>query len=444
MSPASILVRSVIWGVVVASAAACGTAVLDSPQRPNVVIIVGDDLGYSQLGYNGYEKVATPHLDSICREGVYFTQAYVSAPTCAPSRAGLMTGRYQARFGYESLTGPISRQISEDVGVDTREIFLPRLLQQAGYTTAVIGKWHLGYDDKYHPNNRGVDYFFGFLAKGRYFWEDDSPGRGPILRNKEELEGKGYLTEVFAAEAAEFIRRSKDEPFFLYYAPWNVHTPLTVPEHYIPAGGTTIDGMIKALDDSVGVILDALRDEALEQNTLVVFVNDNGGVRSAANRPLRGRKGGLREGGIRVPLAIRWPARLPSGRTYDHPVIQLDILPTVVARAGSELPRDREYDGVDLWAYLTGQKHERPHEALYWRHTDIDGQVLAYAVRSDDLKLTVQPAGDGGPERTELYDLAQDPGETTDLAARRPADARRLRRLIETWERRVKDPRQYD
>jgi arylsulfatase A-like enzyme len=202
--------------------------------------------------------------------------------------------------------------------------------------------------------------------------------------------------------------------------------------------------MIKALDDSVGVILDALRDEALEQNTLVVFVNDNGGVRSAANRPLRGRKGGLREGGIRVPLAIRWPARLPSGRTYDHPVIQLDILPTVVARAGSELPRDREYDGVDLWAYLTGQKHERPHEALYWRHTDIDGQVLAYAVRSDDLKLTVQPAGDGGPERTELYDLAQDPGETTDLAARRPADARRLRRLIETWERRVKDPRQYD
>jgi arylsulfatase A-like enzyme len=443
MSRGSTLGCLVACGVLLGSGAACN-GVDEPPQQPNIVVIVSDDLGYAQLGYNGSARIATPHLDSICREGVYFTQGYASAPTCAPSRAGLMTGRYQSRFRYESLTGPISRQAEEDIGVDTREVFLPRLLQQAGYSTAVIGKWHLGYNDKYHPNNRGVDYFFGFLTKGKYFWEDETEGRGAILRNREKVEGRGYLTEVYASEAAEFIRRNKTEPFFLYYSPWNVHAPLEVPEEYVPPGGSTMDGMVKALDDSVGVLLDTLREEGLEKNTLVVFVNDNGGQRPMTNRPLRGGKRGVYEGGIRVPFAMRWPAHLRAGRTFDHPVTQLDILPTVVAQAGGELPRDREYDGVNLWPYLTGERSGPPHASLYWRHTDMEGRVLGYAVREGDLKLTVLPAEGEEPERIELYDLVRDVAEMHDLASRRPEDVRRLKESLESWEQRVGNPDQYD
>jgi arylsulfatase A-like enzyme len=399
------------------------------PLRPNIVIIISDDLDYGKLGYTGYDAVDTPQMDSIIRGGTYFTDGYVSGPVCAPTRAGLMTGRYQARYGYETLTGPITRQIEDDYGVDTREILLPELLRRAGYATGVVGKWHLGYNDKYHPNNRGVDYFFGFLAGGHDYFVWDTPPKsttgGPILRNKEKADGQGYLTEAFATEAADFISRHKDGPLFLYYAPFNVHGPHVVPDKYLPKSGDVMAGMVKALDDSVGVILGALKDAKLEHDTLIVYVNDNGGT--GTNVPFRGRKGQLYEGGIRVPFAVRWPGRVPAGRRCEQPVIQLDILPTVLAAAGVKLSSDRQYDGVDLLPYLTGEKSDLPHRELFWRYPR-----FGRAVRSGDLKLILH-----AKRAAELFDLSSDPGETTNVADRMPEAVKRLTAAIHTWERRM-------
>lgn len=400
--------------------------------RPNVVILVSDDLDYGKLGYTGYTAVATPHIDSVIRGGTFFPNGYVSGPVCAPTRAGLMTGRYQARIGYETLTGPIERQIADDYGVDTREVLLPQLLQRAGYATAVIGKWHLGYNDRYHPNQRGVDHFFGFLAGGHDYFVWDTPAvttqGGPILRNRQKAAGEGYLTEALADEAARFIRDHQNEPFLLYYAPFNVHSPHVVPDRYLPADGDVMAGMIRALDESVGVLLAALDACQLTDNTLVVYLNDNGGTRD--NSPFRGKKGQLYEGGIRVPFAIRWPGRIPAGAAFNHPVMQLDILPTVVAAAGAMLPRDREYDGVNLLPFLTGENADRPHAELYWRYP-----AYGRAVRRGDLKLLLPRQG-----QSELYDLAVDPGEQRDLAPERPQDVARLKAAIEDWEARVAAP----
>jgi arylsulfatase A-like enzyme len=423
------------WTVSCVISAACSigpwSVVAGPERRPNIVVIVSDDLGYSQLGFNGYDKAATPHLDSICRRGVYFTQGYATSPLCAPSRAGLMTGRHQARYGYESQVGSVRRMTEKDTGVDTREILLPQLLKGAGYATAVVGKWHLGYNERYRPNQRGVDHFFGFLTKGRYFLDKDV--RSPILRNGQEVQGQGYLTEAFAAEAVEFIRRNKERPFFLYYAPFNVHEPHVVPAEYIPPGGQTLDGMIQALDRSVGTILEALSREGLERDTLVVFVNDNGGY-AESNKPFRSGKETLYEGGIRVPFAMRWPGHLPEGLRYDPPVSQLDVFPTVAAAAGARLPDDREYDGVDLLPYLGGKRSGRPHDELRWRLTDMAGRIRGYALRAGNLKIVVDAQGNAGKERAELYDLAEDVGESRDLASARPEDLRKLMQALKAWE----------
>ena len=426
----SCLLAVLSWDLAIAQVRLAG-------KLPNIVIIVSDDLDYGKLGYTGYDKVSTPNLDSLIRGCTYFTNGYVSGPVCAPTRAGLMTGRYQARYRYETLTGPISRQIKDDYGVDTRETLLPQLLKGAGYATGLIGKWHLGYNDKYHPNNRGVDYFFGFLPGGHdyFLWDTPETGTagGSILRNKEKAEGTGYVTEALAQEAANFVRRHKDRPFLLYYSPYNVHGPHVVPKRYIPDGGDiyipndgdVMAGMVKALDDSVGLILKALQVAKLEDNTLIVYVNDNGGI--GTNVPFRGRKGQLYEGGIRVPFAIKWPGRIPGGVRYDYPVIQLDILPTLLAAAGLQPPSDREYDGVNLLPYLTGQKSNRPHEKLFWRYPNF-GRV----VRSGDLKLILH-----AKKAPELFDLSGDPGETTNIADRMPERVKRLAAEIDGWEQRM-------
>ncbi|MGD9855987.1 MAG: sulfatase-like hydrolase/transferase [Planctomycetaceae bacterium] len=403
--------------------------------RPNIVILVSDDLDYGKLGYNGYSAVATPHLDSVIRGGTFFSNGYVSGPVCAPTRAGLMTGRYQARIGYQTLTGPIERQIADDYGVDTREILLPQLLKDAGYATAVIGKWHLGYNDKYHPNERGVDHFFGFLAGGHdyFLWDtpEVSPQGGAILRNKQKAAGEGYVTEALAREAAEFVRNHRDGPFFLYYSPYNVHAPHVVPDRYLPEDGDVMAGMVRALDDSVGVILAALDACGLTDDTLIVYVNDNGGTRD--NSPYRGKKGQLYEGGIRVPFAMRWPGRIPAGATFDPPVIQLDILPTVVTAAGGTLPGDREFDGVNLLPFLTSDDLRAPHEELFWRYPG-----HGRAVRAGNLKLLL-PEQDG----PQLYDLNTDPGEQDDITLQFPMKVARLRKAVQIWEARVADPQQY-
>lgn len=427
--------RVFIHSCMILAACAAVAAEAADADRPNIVVLVSDDLDYRQLGYTGYQAVETPHIDSVIRGGTFFTNGYVSGPVCAPTRAGLMTGRYQSRFRYETLTGPITRQIADDYGVDMRELLLPQLLKDAGYATAVIGKWHLGYNEKYHPNHRGVDHFFGFLAGGHDYFVWDTPAigleGGPILRNKQKAEGAGYVTEALAREAAEFVREHRDRPFFLYYSPYNVHPPYVVPKKYVPEDGDVMAGMVKALDDSVGVILDALRACSLIENTFVVYVNDNGGARD--NAPFRGKKGQLHEGGIRIPFAMRWPGRIPVGWVYDQPVIQLDILPTVVSAAGGTLPEDREYDGVNLLPYLTSQKTTAPHETLFWRFPP-----HGRAARAGDLKLLLPNRGE-----PELYDLVSDPGEKNNIASEHPEIVARLKKAVRDWEAIVANPDQY-
>ena len=422
-----------IFSAIFLGCAAATTAA--DPERPNIVVLVSDDLDYGKLGFTGYEVVDTPNLDSVIRGGTFFSNGYVSGAVCAPTRAGLMTGRYQSRIRYETLTGPITRQIADDYGVDTREILLPQLLKNCGYTTALIGKWHLGYNDKYHPNNRGVDYFFGFLAGGHdyFIWDTPAiaPAGGPILRNKQKAEGEGYITEALAREAAQFVHQHSDKPFFLYYSPYNVHAPRVVPKKYLPANGDVMGGMVKALDESVGVILDALRSCNLLDNTMIIYVNDNGGTRD--NAPFRGRKGQILEGGIRVPFAMRWPGRIPSGNVYDQPVIQLDILPTVMAAVGGSLPKDREYDGVNLLPYLAGTETTAPHKQLFWRTPR-----RVRAARIGDFKLLLPAQGE-----PQLYNLKNDPGEKDNIAGKHPDIVARSKKAIQNWEATVSSPRQY-
>ena len=414
--------------------AAQGTEGPAEPARPNVVLIVADDLGYGELGCYGGSQAKTPRIDSLARDGVLFTSAYVSGPVCAPSRAGLMTGRYPSRFGYDGYSGPVSEQIEEDRGVPTDEVLLPARMKELGYRTAVIGKWHLGINEKYRPERRGADRFFGVLAGGHdYFrWEEpaDGPHGGPVWRDGEQVRGDGYLTEAFTAEAIRFLEEAGDEPFFLYLAHFNVHTPVQVPDRYLPEdrsgplGRGMVVGMVQALDDAVGALLDALDRLEVADRTLVVFLNDNGSPRQAENLPLTGTKGTLQEGGVRVPMLLRWPGRIRPGTTYDEPVLQLDLLPTLVAAAGGAPPPDRELDGTDLFPFLAGTAEGAPHEALYWRFTS------RRAIRRGDLKLHLDADG-----QTRLFDLRTDPGEQRDLAGERPGAVEELRAELIAWEK---------
>ena len=401
---------------------------LIAEQKPNIIIIYSDDMGYNQLGVTGCSKYKKDAIDSIAKDGVLFTNGYVSGPVCAPSRAGLMTGRYQIRYGYESFTGPISTQIKNNVGVPTNEILLPKLLKKANYRTAHIGKWHLGHNSHFHPNKRGVDYFYGFLSGGHdyYEWDKDKQQKVPIggghfLENEKVISGKGYKTEGLTAKACEYIKENKDSPFYLMYAPFNVHSPFEVPEKYIPEGGTVIDGMVVALDVAVKDILATIDECGIRENTIVFFINDNGGTKKHKNGNLKGYKGSVYEGGVRVPFMVRWPARFSAGKIYNKPVIQLDVLPTAIAAAGVSLPSDREMDGVDLIPYLSGEKNTAPHKSLFWRHKK------QTAIREGDWKLVVEN------KKKFLFNLKDDIGEKKNLSQAHPEMTTALSKKLTAW-----------
>jgi len=409
---------------------------------PNIVIILSDDLGYEELSCQGAEDLKTPHIDSIARDGIRCTNAYSSGPVCAPTRAGLLTGRYQNRFGYETFTGSVQRQIEHDIGVPLDEIFFSQILQKAGYKTAIIGKWHLGHNEKYRPNRRGFDEFFGFLPGGHdYFkWNSDyhSTATGPIYRNaepqKQPPKGKEYLTDVFSDEAVSFIERNRQRPFLLYIAYNAVHVPLQVPEKYtrdlpddLCEDRRKVIGMTQAMDSGIGRVLDALRRNSIEKNTLVIFFNDNGGARNA---PLSGSKGELKEGGIRVPFMVRWTGKMKPGQIYDKPIISLDIFPTIVAAAEQKLPEDRKIDGVNLLPYFIDGKKASPHEYLFFRH------LRDYAVRRGRFKLSI--SGETGELR--LYDLEKDIAEENDLSGDMPKVVKELQRALRKWESEMTPP----
>ena len=407
-------------------------------RKPNIIVIISDDMGYADIGCQGCKDIPTPNIDSIAQKGVRFTNGYVSCPVCSPTRAGLATGRYQQRFGHEYNTGPPPGGLRKQVGLPLKEVTIADVLKSAGYVTGAVGKWHLGMAPHFHPLKRGYDEFFGFLHGGHSYID---PGLGtfnPVLRGTKPVNEKEYLTDAFSREAAAFVERHRKETFFLYLAYNAVHTPMQAPQRYKDSFKRIKNkkrriyaGMLTAMDEGIGRLLAKLRELDLEKDTLLFFINDNGGptpANGSRNTPLRATKGTMYEGGIRVPFMIQWPGRLKAGSTYNKPVISLDILPTAAAAGGAELPSGRKLDGVNLLPYLTGEKKQLPHEVLFWR------SGKNHAARKGDFKLVKM--GD----ETGLYNLASDIGESKDLKAEKPDVLKEMQDEYERWNSQMIEP----
>lgn len=420
---------------------------------PNLIVIMTDDQGYADVGFNGCKDIPTPHIDSIAANGVRFTDGYVSYAVCSPSRAGFLTGRYQQRFGHERNPqwSPNNRQS----GLPLSETTLADALGKAGYQTGLIGKWHLGCHPDLHPLKRGFHEFFGHLGGGhRYFPEEltlkntnQAKDEGDsyrlwILRDDTPVRTTKYLTDEFSDEAARFIEKHKARPFFLYLAYNAPHSPLQASEKYLARFPNiqnekrrTYAAMVSAVDDGVGQVLDALRKHGLEENTMIVFLSDNGGPtddNASDNRPLRGTKGTPWEGGIRVPFAMQWPKRIPKGLVYRNPVISLDIFATIAGQADIPPNPERPLDGVNLIPFLNGKKTSAPHDAIFLRMFDKG----AYAVRSGNLKLVIEAKKSDAT----LYDLSKDIGEKSNLATSRAEDLEALDKKRVEWDAQLIPP----
>lgn len=454
-----------IFGLTVTSAA--------DDRQPNIVILFADDLGYGELGCQGNPEIPTPHIDSIAASGIRFSSGYVAGPNCSPSRAGLLTGRTPTRFGYEfNPTG--ARNEEPGFGLPPEEITIAEALHDAGYTTGLIGKWHQGGSAKYHPFRHGFDEFFGFTHEGHYFvpppykgvttmlrrrtlpgggkgrWtgtkgliysthmgydEPDYDANNPIVRGGQPVVETEYLTDALTREAVDFIDRHDDKPFFLYLAYNAVHSPLQGADAYMKKFSHIRDvhrrifaAMLANMDDSVGAVMQQLRKSDLEENTLVFFLSDNGGPTrelTSSNLPLRGEKGQMYEGAIRVPFMVQWKGRLPSGNVYDKPVSSMDIFATAAAIAGAKTPK--QVEGKNLIPYLTGRDTGSPHETLFWR------QGGKTALRHGDWKLLRMGRKlKSDQAQWELYDLANDISETRNLAESMPE---RVAELLKLWKK---------
>lgn len=430
----------------VASPSAIGIAA-DAPARPNILVIVADDLGYADLGFQGCLDIPTPHINSLAAGGARFTNGYVSGPYCSPTRAGLLTGRYQQRFGHEFNPGGTN---ANEKGLPLSETTIADRFKEAGYVTGLVGKWHLGASPRYHPQQRGFDEFFGFLGGAHTYF----PKVGAeVLRGTEKTTEAAYLTDAFGREAVSFIERNQSKPFFLYLAFNAVHTPMEATserrEKFSAIGKEqrrTYAAMLSAMDDAVGRVLNTLRQTKLDEKTLIFFISDNGGptmqgttTNSSLNTPLRGSKRTTLEGGIRVPFVIHWKGRIAAETVYNHPVIQLDILPTALAAAGIDIKPDWNLDGVNLWPSITGQSNTVPHETLYWRLGEQN------AVRHGDWKLVqydlnVENYPTRGVSSKKLYHLQKDIGETQDLTGEYPEKAKELESLWQTWNSQLAKP----
>ena len=410
---------------------------------PNVVLIVADDLGYCDSELYGCEDVPTPNLLRIADGGVLFKAGYVTSPVCSPSRASMLTGRYQQRFGHEFLPS------NDTLGLPTSEKTLAASMKEAGYATGMFGKWHLGIAPEFHPTRRGFDEFFGsmggatdYIDPTREDVKSSRPGRAPrpdgpwagrgkngIFKGVQQVEEEDYLTDATTENAVRFIANHKDDPFFLYVPYLAVHQPLQVTREYYDRFSHIEDesrriyaSMTAAMDDGIGDILDSLEENGLSENTLLIFLSDNGaGVAEyCTNDPLRLGKQTLFEGGVRVPFAMKWPGKIPKGMTYEHAVSALDIFPTVMTAVG-RANRGRR-DGVDLIPYLAGGKRGKPHDKLYWR------SGANWAIRHGEWKL-IHAGG-----RDWLYNLSEDISEQLNRASESPRTVKKLKRAYERWE----------
>jgi arylsulfatase A-like enzyme len=421
------------------------------PAKPNVIVILADDLGFADLSISGNREVATPQIDSVAKNGVRCTNGYVSCPVCSPTRAGFLTGRYQQRFGHE-FNPALLKNDGQGQGLPVEEPTIADRLHAAGYATSLIGKWHQGEEEQFHPLKRGFDEFFGFPLGWHSFFPSDDPEFGPMYRGRERVEVNSYLTRVLAAEACSTIERNRQRPFFIYLAFNAVHTPMEAPPETLgrfsgidDVNRRTYLAMLAELDAGVGSVLDKLRTLGLEEQTLVFFLSDNGGPTTkfspngARNTPLRGSKGDTWEGGIHVPFFVQWKGKLPAGAVYEQPVISLDVSATALAAAGIAPPEKPALDGVNLLPYLAGTSAAPPHEYLFWRF----GQQMA--VRSGDWKLVRPSLGKGDYESVAttplLFNLKDDLGEQHDLLAQQPEKARQLQAAWDAWNEQLPAPR---
>lgn len=427
--------------------------------QPNILVILADDLGYADLGANGIRSdIATPHLDRIAQSGVRFTDGYATHPFCSPSRAGLMSGMYQHRYGFEHNSGP-ERFAAPNFGLPREIPTLAEKLKSAGYTTGMVGKWHIGFREGLRPHERGFDQTYAFHSGARSYHADNPRETDPLYRNGNVVAGEtGYLTDIFAREAAAFIQRvhhknheqgtKNQRPWFLFLSFNAVHDPMEATEAYLARfphvqdpRRRTLAAMLAAMDDAVGRVMEAVRQSGQEENTLVFFYSDNGGIpakNASLNEPLRGEKAQVFEGGIRVPFIAQWKGVIPGGIVYPHPVMGFDIHATALAVAGVDrtpaqpdsAQTETTLDGVNLLPYLLGENKERPHQALFWR------SARQHAARVGDWKLVSVP----GAVRPMIFDLARDISEQNDLAESHSEKLAELQRIYADWDAQMMEP----
>jgi arylsulfatase A-like enzyme len=457
MTRRQFLARTAGLAALSAISPACGLGGSREARRPNIVLIMADDLGYGDLGCYGCTDIRTPVADKLATEGVRFTAFYANAPECTPTRTALLTGRYQHRVGgLECALGignvgryddAIRLRETHDMGLPAAETSIARMLKGVGYATAICGKWHLGYERKFFPDKHGFDYWFGPIGGATdYFYHCEYTGQPALYQNGRPIQREGYLTDLITDEAVKFIERRKDQPFFLY-VPYNApHTPYQGPgdkknepvpqADYNKGSRATYVAMVERMDEEIGKILRTLDDEGVADNTLVIFMSDNGANKTGDNSPYSGYKGNLFEGGIRVPCIAKWPGVLARGTVSDQPCMTMDFSRSIVRAAGAAPAKNRPFDGIDI--LQTVQANEPVHKrTLFWRARR--GNWTRKAVRDGSLKYIRLQNGDKVTEY--LFDLKQDPAEKNNLFSSRPDDVRRLKTLLKDWEQEVKPKR---
>lgn len=420
-------------------------------KRPNIIVVLCDDLGYADVGFNGSEDIQTPQLDKLANEGAIFTSAYVAHPFCGPSRTSIMTGRYAHSIGAQFNLPRNSETIGEGVSLD--EAFISKVLQNEGYYTGIIGKWHLGAADKFHPNRRGFDEFYGFRGGGHKYFPDQyraayqkqvKAGKKVIIDNITPLEYNGkevreteYLTDAFSREAVSFVKKADEanKPFFLYLAYNAPHLPLQAKkediakfEHIKDAKRRTYAAMVYAVDRGIAKLIEKLKANEQYENTLIVFLSDNGGAigHGASNFPLLGGKGDTFEGGYRTPMFFHWPKGVNGGKRFEHTVTAIDFYPTFARLAGADIPQRKKLDGKDIWDDFLANKPSHKGEPVFClRHRTGYSDV---GVRIDNwkaVKMNNQP--------WQLFNIEEDIEEKNDLSAQFPERLNTLVKHAEKW-----------
>ena len=403
-------------------------------QKPNIIAIVIDDAGYVDFGFMGSKDLDTPNIDNLAKNGVVFTDAHVSATVCAPSRAGLITGKYQQRFGFEA--NGTGHGDSGDVGLSDDVVTMATVFQENKYKTIAIGKWHLGATPTDHPNKRGFDEFYGFLGGGRSYFPMNNPSKEHMLqKNGTQVKFEGYLTDVLGERSVNFIEENKDHPFFMYLAYNAVHTPMEAKkvdlEKYKNHDRQHLAAMTWSLDENIGKLRNKLKELELLENTLIYFISDNGGAHNNSSKtgPLKGWKGNEFEGGHRVPFIVSWSGKIKGNQQFDGLTSSLDIFSTSLAAAKIDKKEDLVLDGVNLIPYLLKEKSGNPHAELYWRKLDGAG------ARIGDHKL-IRLKNFGAT----LYNLSNDLGETNNLATKDTLVFNHLSKELSAWESKMIEP----